>query len=93
MRVMLNRSTTRRARAVTPRERRRPHVETQAPPAPVAAAPVVEEQPLPASRDPRMRRDAGPQDRALYNCGCGVTFQATVVSAVRCPHCGTHQAW
>jgi hypothetical protein len=92
MRVMLNRSTTRRGRAVTPRERRRQHFETQAPPAPVEE-PVVEAQPVPASRDPRMRRDAGPQDRALYSCGCGVTFQATVSSAVRCPHCGSHQAW
>ena len=39
------------------------------------------------------RRAGGPQDRALYTCGCGCAFTATVSTTVGCPHCGTAQAW
>jgi hypothetical protein len=38
-------------------------------------------------------RGGGPQDRALYNCGCGYVFTAAVTTSVGCPHCGTVQAW
>lgn len=39
------------------------------------------------------RRAGGPQDHALYNCGCGYVFTAAVSTSVGCPHCGTNQAW
>jgi hypothetical protein len=41
----------------------------------------------------RDRRVGGPQDRALYTCGCGFAFTAAVSTSVGCPHCGTQQAW
>ncbi len=41
----------------------------------------------------RARRSGGPQDRALYRCGCGYAFKAEVSTSVGCPHCGTAQAW
>ncbi|MDP9386222.1 MAG: hypothetical protein M3P50_13545 [Actinomycetota bacterium] len=41
----------------------------------------------------RARRSGGPQDRALYRCGCGFAFKAEVSTSVGCPHCGTAQAW
>jgi len=43
--------------------------------------------------DARARRSGGPQDKALYSCGCGYAFKAEVSTSVGCPHCGTHQAW
>ena len=39
------------------------------------------------------RRAGGPQDRALYECGCGAAFTAAVSTSVGCPHCGCDQAW
>lgn len=39
------------------------------------------------------RRGGGPQDRALYICGCGFSWTAHVSATVGCPHCGTEQAW
>ncbi len=39
------------------------------------------------------RRGGGPQDSALYTCGCGYVFNAPVSTSVSCPHCGTDQAW
>ena len=39
------------------------------------------------------KRGGGPEDRALYGCACGCTFQAAVTASVGCPHCGTGQAW
>jgi hypothetical protein len=39
------------------------------------------------------RRAGGPQDRALYECSCGVSFTAPVSTSVGCPHCGCDQAW
>ena len=41
----------------------------------------------------RARRSGGPEDRALYECGCGHAFKAEVSTSVVCPHCGTSQAW
>jgi hypothetical protein len=41
----------------------------------------------------RSKRSGGPQDRALYRCGCGYVFRASVSTTVGCPHCGTTQAW
>ncbi|HEX3872661.1 MAG TPA: hypothetical protein VHW26_00840 [Solirubrobacteraceae bacterium] len=40
-----------------------------------------------------MRRSDGPTDAAFYDCGCGYKFTARVATTVRCPHCGTGQAW
>ena len=48
----------------------------------------------PAEPDQRRERATpGPQDRALYTCRCGSTFQAPVTASVGCPHCGEPQAW
>ena len=41
----------------------------------------------------RAKRSGGPEDRALYSCGCGYAFKAEVSTSVGCPHCGTKQAW
>jgi hypothetical protein len=43
---------------------------------------------------PFRERDAGgPEDRARYYCHCGFVFDAAVSAGVRCPHCGSEQAW
>ncbi len=39
------------------------------------------------------RRGGCPQDRALYECGCGAAFTASVSTSVGCPVCGADQAW
>ena len=41
----------------------------------------------------RAKRSGGPEDVALYECGCGHQFKAEVSTSVGCPHCGTCQAW
>jgi len=41
----------------------------------------------------RLRDSGGPDDRALYRCGCGTAFRADVSASVSCPHCGGAQAW
>ncbi len=41
----------------------------------------------------RARRAGGPQDRAVYTCGCGYLFSATVTASTPCPRCGADQAW
>jgi hypothetical protein len=41
----------------------------------------------------RLRDSGGPDDRALYRCGCGTAFRADVSTSVSCPHCGGQQAW
>jgi hypothetical protein len=41
----------------------------------------------------RAKRSGGPEDRALYRCGCGYAFTASVTTTVGCPHCGQTQAW
>lgn len=33
------------------------------------------------------------QDTAVYNCECGLVFDAPVNTSVGCPHCGRPQAW
>ena len=48
---------------------------------------------LPDGPEDRVLRAGGPQDRALYHCGCGARFSADVSASVSCPHCGGHQAW
>jgi hypothetical protein len=40
-----------------------------------------------------VREAGGPIDRAAYGCHCGCRFSASVSTTVRCPHCGTEQAW
>lgn len=55
-----------------------------------AARPVPAPPPLEVERH---RAAGGPEDRALYRCGCGHKFQAEVSSSVGCPRCGTAQAW
>lgn len=41
----------------------------------------------------RAKRSGGPEDRALYRCGCGHAFTASVSTTVGCPRCGESQAW
>jgi hypothetical protein len=41
----------------------------------------------------RAREAGGPDDRASYSCTCGYVFDAAVSTDVRCPHCGSTQAW
>jgi hypothetical protein len=52
----------------------------------------VHQAPAPTSTQ-LARRAGGPQDRALYMCGCGYAFTAAVSTSVGCPECGQHQAW
>lgn len=54
--------------------------------APSPAVPVATETQLAA-------RAGGPEDRALYTCGCGFAWKGAVTATVGCPHCGTAQAW
>jgi hypothetical protein len=55
----------------------------------VAAAPA---RPAPTPEE-RARRAGGPEDRALYTCGCGTAFDAAVLMDVTCPACGAAQSW
>ncbi len=57
------------------------------------APPAVRTVPVAAQPTVSARRGGGPQDRALYACGCGFVFKASVSTSVGCPHCGTRQAW
>jgi len=41
----------------------------------------------------RARAAGGPEDNALYTCGCGCMFQAHVCAGVDCPRCGSEQSW
>jgi hypothetical protein len=41
----------------------------------------------------RAKRSGGPEDEALYTCGCGFAFKAAVTTSVGCPECGADQAW
>ena len=57
---------------------------------------VVEPAFTPEPRDvavERVRAAGGPLDQASYTCQCGYLFAAPVTTTVRCPHCGTSQAW
>lgn len=47
----------------------------------------------PSTPTVRHRRIGGPQDHALYFCGCGYAFMAEVTASVSCPHCAIEQAW
>jgi hypothetical protein len=41
----------------------------------------------------RVLPSGGPDDRAVFTCGCGYLFEARVTASVGCPRCGEHQAW
>ncbi len=81
MNLTMRSTTTRPGRRTTGRRKAR----VLAPPAPLPA-PVH-----PAER--RMRDAGGPQDRAVYACGCGCLFEAAVSTSEGCPLCGAAQAW
>ncbi len=68
-------------RAPLRRRARRAETVDAAPPAP---APTPEQ---------RARAAGGPEDRALYTCGCGAAFRADVQVDVPCPACGAAQSW
>ena len=53
---------------------------------------VVRAEPTPIDVE-RHRLAGGPEDRALYKCGCGLAFHADVSASVGCPRCGSAQAW
>ena len=59
----------------------------------VRARPQPPTRPCSGPDELRARSSGGPEDRALYSCGCGCAFQAPVSASVRCPRCGGHQAW
>ena len=71
-------------RTANARRRRR------APGAPARPAPSI---PLDLAATASARRAGGPQDSALYQCGCGCRFHAAVSTSVGCPACGCAQAW
>ena len=93
MRVRPNRNATepRRSSGVL----RRPHAPSREEPAPPPTPPATEDD---FAKDDfaderRARESGGPEDRAMYTCGCGYVFQAEVSTSVACPHCGAGQAW
>jgi hypothetical protein len=57
------------------------------------AAPKGRTAPAAGSATVSARRGTECQDRALYTCGCGYVFKASVSTSVGCPQCGTRQAW
>ena len=63
------------------------------PPAPARPAAPAARQPHHGAHQARARRSGGPEDRALYHCECGFTWQDQVTASPGCPHCGTPQAW
>ena len=75
----------RRVKRAAARRLSRGSVVTELPP----VAPVHEVSPL----QTRIRDAGGPEDHALYTCGCGCAFDAEVSCAVMCPHCGAEQTW
>ena len=80
-----NRHTTETHRHGAPRRRPVPRRDTPAAPAPTPVDHLADEH--------RMRDSGGPDDRALYRCGCGTAFRAEVSASVSCPQCGGEQAW
>jgi len=54
---------------------------------------IVPPPPAISGRTERARQAGGPQDRALYVCGCGYLFHAQVTASTPCPRCGADQAW
>jgi hypothetical protein len=56
------------------------------------AAPVAAPRTAPTPEQ-RARAAGGPEDRALYLCGCGAAFRADVQVDVPCPACGAAQSW
>lgn len=83
----------------TSSERRRPARPRRGPARRKTAARALQ----PPERAPRMpdadvdveraQHAGGPVDVATYTCGCGYLFVAQVSTTVRCPHCGSSQAW
>lgn len=74
------------------RQQRHDHPDPTPAPAPAPRLRLVPEDPALAA-ERRMRRAGGPQDNALYRCGCGYVFDAPVSTTVTCPHCDTGLAW
>ena len=68
-----------------PRHGRRGRAKRRHEPAPPAARK--------AAAQARAKRSGGPEDVALYACGCGYAFKAAVTTSVGCPQCGASQAW
>jgi hypothetical protein len=101
MRVGLKRNDTSRRRAAHASRALKKRVESALPPqvelGPVWE-PVTQSEPVVAgerelSAEWRLRASGGPDDRAHYHCACGYAFEASVSTSVRCPHCGSGQAW
>jgi hypothetical protein len=60
---------------------------------PAAAPSGAEAQSSLIDREYELSRGDMPQDRALYECCCGLRFSAAVSADVDCPHCGAQQDW
>ena len=74
----------------TRRSGRRVHAPARPAPEAAASEPAgVDDHP----HERRARESGGPIDNAAYSCACGYVFEAAVSTSVRCPHCGTEQAW
>lgn len=76
-----------------PTSRRRPrpeHPPQRVRPADPAAPP---EAPPERVEETRVRSAGGPDDVAVYTCGCGLMWEAHVTASVRCPRCADTQAW
>jgi hypothetical protein len=71
------------------------HRPASAPAPEVTAARLTDETaaPAPDAAAARVREAGGPIDLASYACECGCLFTADVSTSVKCPYCGTGQAW
>jgi hypothetical protein len=89
MKMRVSNPLSRRRLAVPPRTR---HVDART--AERAAPDRRSEERLAADRREQLVRESGgPQDTAIYACGCGYQFSASVEVTVICPNCGAEQAW
>jgi hypothetical protein len=61
---------------------------------PSAARPPRQPTPPAATGATTAEASSGPaQDSAVYNCHCGMVFEAAVSTTIACPHCGDSQGW
>jgi hypothetical protein len=72
---------------------RRPHLIGRPAPAVPSVAPNAAHTDPHLLAERRHRASGASEDRALYLCGCGTGFTATVTTTVGCPMCGSGQAW
>jgi hypothetical protein len=98
MRSSLSHPTTERRRHERRASWRHRNVDGPEQAAPSTTAAALSQQRTAAANpaDPRVEVGAGqadPADTACYSCECGLVFSAVVSTTVKCPNCGTQQAW